>query len=75
MSGYMYCTCRDCFELIVGEEGDYCDDCIEAGCPDYQGQKGMSQECQGKHAYGTPCGDPSCCPPEDYEEVTDEARS
>jgi hypothetical protein len=25
---------------------DYCDECIEAGCPDYQGVEGMSQECQ-----------------------------
>ena len=52
MAGYMDCTCRDCFALIVGDSGDYCDECIEAGCPDYQGVEGMSQECQSAGAYG-----------------------
>lgn len=46
MTGYYHCACRDCMEILVGEEGDFCDECIEAGCPDYQGQKDMSQECQ-----------------------------
>jgi hypothetical protein len=45
-SGYRYCACRDCTEIIVGEEGAFCALCKEAGCPDYQGQEGMSQECQ-----------------------------
>lgn len=51
-SGYRYCACRDCPEIIVGEEGDFCDPCKKAGCPDYQGQEGMSQECQRADAYG-----------------------
>lgn len=29
----------------------YCRGCIEAGCPDYQGQPRMSQECQRTDAY------------------------
>lgn len=45
-SGYRYCQCRDCLELLIGNPGDYCEDCIEAGCPDYKGHPGMSQECQ-----------------------------
>ncbi len=51
-SGYGHCACRDCFEIVVGEEGDFCDDCIEAGCPDRQGVEGMTQECQSPTAYG-----------------------
>jgi hypothetical protein len=52
MSGYYHCHCRDCFEIIVGEPGDYCSDCNEHGCPDYQGVKGMPQECKNPNAYG-----------------------
>jgi hypothetical protein len=33
-------------EIAIGEPGAYCHDCEAAGCPDYQGQAGMSQECQ-----------------------------
>ena len=63
-SGYQYCDCRDCFELIivtdnlrhragVGQPEDpYCDGCLEHACPDYQGVQGMSQECQRPDAYG-----------------------
>jgi len=51
-SGYQHCACRDCFELIVGKPGDFCDGCEEAGCPDYQEVEGMSQECQRLDAYG-----------------------
>jgi len=54
MSGYTYCACRDCFETIVGEDGDYCDACKREGCPDYQGVEGMNQECQRPDAYGSP---------------------
>ena len=50
-SGYQDCACRDCFELVVAHPGAFCEGCIEAGCPDYQGQEGMSQECQAPHAY------------------------
>lgn len=52
-SGYTTCQCRDCFELTVGETGDYCQACLDAGCPDYQGVAGMSQECQRQDAYLT----------------------
>ena len=50
--GYRYCECRDCMEITVGKQGEYCHECIEASCPDYQGQKGMSQECRVDGAYG-----------------------
>ena len=49
MSGYTHCACRDCFEIVVSNDmanPDFCDECIEAGCSDYQGVEGMSQECQ-----------------------------
>jgi hypothetical protein len=51
-AGYRYCACRDCLEIIVGEEDDFCAWCEKAGCPDYQGVEGMSQECQRPDAYG-----------------------
>ena len=53
-SGYTHCRCRDCFEIVVSDDmsvPDYCDECVEAGCPDYQGVEGMSQECQRPDAY------------------------
>jgi len=46
--GYKPCDCRDCMEIAVGP---YCLECEEAGCPDFQGVEGMSQECQCKSAY------------------------
>jgi hypothetical protein len=57
-SGYRPCACRDCFEIAIGEPGAYCHECDDAGCPGYQGQPGMSQECQAPGAYG---GDDSGC--------------
>jgi hypothetical protein len=51
-SGYRPCACRDCFEIAIGEPGAYCHECDDAGCPGYQGQPGMSQECQAPGAYG-----------------------
>lgn len=45
-SGYVSCACRDCPEIAIGIPGDFCWACIKGGCPDYQGQPGMSQECQ-----------------------------
>ena len=51
MSGYVYCHCRDCFDITVGEAGEFCADCVDAGCPDYQGVEGMNQECQREDAY------------------------
>lgn len=60
-SGYTQCKCRDCFEIVVSNDQahpDFCDGCRKAGCPDYQGVKGMSQECQRPDAYGGEDGDP-----------------
>ena len=60
-SGYTQCKCRDCFEIVVSDDmdnPDFCDDCIKAGCPDYQGHKGLSQECQRPDAYGDDSDDP-----------------
>ena len=51
MSGYIYCHCRDCFDITVGDPGEFCAECIDAGCPDYQEVEGMSQECQRDDAY------------------------
>lgn len=46
-SGYVPCTCRDCMEIAIGVSGEaYCYECEEAGCADYQGVRGMLQECQ-----------------------------
>jgi hypothetical protein len=52
-SGYMQCSCRDCFELIVGSPGDICDGCAEAGCEAFEGEgKTGDQECQNPESYG-----------------------
>jgi hypothetical protein len=32
MSGYVHCGCRDCIETAIGEPGDMCWECKEAGC-------------------------------------------
>lgn len=33
MSGYVHCACRDCFAIdFIGEPGDFCEECVEAGC-------------------------------------------
>jgi hypothetical protein len=47
MSGYVQCHCACCFELTVGEDGDYCHDCEEAGC-----SEDGAGECQSPYAYG-----------------------
>lgn len=45
--GYTPCACRDCMETAIGEPGKaYCHECDDAGCADYQGVRGMPQECQ-----------------------------
>ena len=49
MSGYKYCDCRDCFEIVIDDS--FCDECSEASCPDYQADAGMSHECQRSVAY------------------------
>ena len=47
MTGYVHCACRDCFETAIGKLGEaFCHACEDAGCPDYQGITGMTQECQ-----------------------------
>jgi hypothetical protein len=51
-TGYRPCACRDCMETAIGGPGSYCHACEKAGCPDYQGQPRMSQECQAEEAYG-----------------------
>lgn len=43
MSGYIHCACGGCFEIVIGEPGDYCDDCIKAQCGWYD-QHGMKHE-------------------------------
>ena len=46
-SGYTPCACRDCMEVAIGVSGEaYCHECEEAGCADYQGVRGLPQECQ-----------------------------
>lgn len=51
-SGYTYCACRDCFEIVVSNDmarPDYCDEC-EGNCgPEHS----LSEECQAEGAYGT----------------------
>ena len=42
MSGYVPCGCPYCFEIAIGEPGDLCWECEEAGC-DCEG------ECQVEH--------------------------
>lgn len=32
MPGYVHCGCRDCMETTIGEPGELCDECEEAGC-------------------------------------------
>jgi hypothetical protein len=46
-SGYQSCACRDCMEIAIGEEGAYCEDCLQAGCPE-----SLSGECEAPGAYG-----------------------
>jgi hypothetical protein len=46
-SGYQNCACRDCMEIAIGEEGVYCEECLEAGCPE-----SLSGECEAPGAYG-----------------------
>lgn len=34
MSGYMFCSCRDCMDVAIGREGEraLCLLCVDAGC-------------------------------------------
>lgn len=46
MSGYTSCTCRDCFEIAIGEPGSaLCHECADAGCT-------ADDDCQRADAYG-----------------------
>ncbi|MBY8859288.1 hypothetical protein K7711_22650 [Nocardia sp. CA2R105] len=47
-SGYTWCGCRDCFEIVIGpmDRPELCSDCQEAGCEIDNG------ECQRADAYG-----------------------
>lgn len=46
MSGYKYCSCRDCFETVIAnDEFKLCDACQDAGCDG-------TGECQSPTAYG-----------------------
>lgn len=47
-SGYQNCACRDCMEIAIGEEGAYCEECLEAGCPE-----SLSGECEAPGAYNS----------------------
>jgi len=47
-SGYTYCRCRDCSEIVISDDTsdpDFCDECEEAGC-------GEDEECSRQDAYG-----------------------
>jgi len=35
--GYHYCRCHTCMEIYVGEPGQFCAGCTEAGCPEDDG--------------------------------------
>ena len=48
-SGYTYCACPECFEIVVSNDisnPDYCDECIEAGCPEDEGMDRFPTECR-----------------------------
>lgn len=59
LGGYVPCACRDCFDVafVPSHWSDapstpaFCHDCEKAGCPDYQGHEGLTQECQREDAY------------------------
>lgn len=47
-TGYHHCSCRDCFELYVGEPGEMCSECESSGCDNGDNIGG---ECQCENAY------------------------
>lgn len=61
MSGYVNCACGGCFEIVCGEEGDYCHECREAQCDSYDehGMKGETEclvdPCKACGAYNEDC--------------------
>lgn len=52
-SGYTWCGCRDCFEIVIGpmDQPELCWDCHQAGCDIDAG------ECQRFDAYETAGGE------------------
>ncbi|MQY22669.1 hypothetical protein [Nocardia macrotermitis] len=48
-SGYTWCGCRDCFDIVIGpmDRPELCSDCHEAGCEIEGG------ECQWSYDYET----------------------
>jgi len=32
MAGYIHCACETCFEITVGDPGELCSFCGDAGC-------------------------------------------
>lgn len=54
--GYTDCSCRDCFDVAIGEQGKaLCGDCEDAGCEANDG------ECQRDDAYGIYCRECGSC--------------
>jgi hypothetical protein len=43
-AGYIYCACRDCFEITIGTPGELCDDCEQAGCYAWPGEEKEQEE-------------------------------
>ena len=52
-SGYVHCSCRDCPEVVVGDDDElcFCDGCEKHDCEE-QFHMGMPQECRRPDAYG-----------------------
>ena len=77
MSGYVHCACRDCMDLAIGEPGEFCNACIEAGCFEHpkigscmlcddDGYIGRDEDLAG----GEPCG---VCGPGQHECLREDA--
>lgn len=45
-TGYVDCSCRDCFDIAIGPLGTLCHDCADAGCDAFY------TDCQRSDAYG-----------------------
>lgn len=43
---YVFCACRDCMDLAIGQPGALCSDCDAAGCEPY------TEDCECPDAYG-----------------------
>jgi hypothetical protein len=54
--GYVFCSCRDCPQILEGNENDllglvFCAACEQYNCEE-QFHLGMTQECRVPNAYG-----------------------